>query len=31
MDRSIQVEGAFVLKEYYGFRRLLTRGKECKD
>ena len=28
MNRSIQVEGAFgVLKEDYGFRRFLTRGK----
>ena len=29
MNRSIQVEGAFgVLKQDYGFRRFLTRGKE---
>ena len=29
MNRSIQVEGVFgVLKEDYGFRRFLTRGKE---
>ncbi|MBU5428287.1 transposase [Tissierella pigra] len=29
MNRSIQVEGAFgVLKEDYGFRRFLTRGKK---
>jgi hypothetical protein len=29
MNRSIQVEGAFgVLKEDYGFRRFLTRGKQ---
>ena len=29
MNRSIQVEGAFgVLKQDYGFRRLLTRGRE---
>jgi len=29
MNRSIQVEGAFgVLKEDYGFRRFLMRGKE---
>lgn len=28
MNRSIQVEGAFgILKEDYGFRRFLTRGK----
>lgn len=28
MNRSIQVEGAFgVLKEDYGFRRFLRRGK----
>ena len=28
MNRSIQVEGAFgVLKQDYGFRRFLTRGK----
>ena len=28
MNRSIQVEGAFgVIKEDYGFRRFLTRGK----
>ena len=28
MNRSIQVEGVFgVLKEDYGFRRFLTRGK----
>lgn len=28
MNRSIQVEGAFgVLKQDYGFGRLLTRGK----
>ena len=29
MNRSIQVEGVFgVLKEDYGFRRFLTRGKK---
>lgn len=29
INRSIQVEGAFgVIKEDYGFRRFLTRGKE---
>ena len=29
MNRSIQVEGAFgVLKEDYGFRRFLMRGKK---
>ncbi len=29
MNRSIQVEGAFgVIKQDYGFRRFLTRGKE---
>lgn len=29
MNRSIQVEGAFgVIKEDYGFRRFLTRGKQ---
>jgi transposase len=29
MNRSIQVEGAFgVMKEDYGFRRFLTRGKQ---
>ena len=29
MNRSIQVEGAFgILKEDYGFRRFLTRGKK---
>ncbi len=29
MNRSIQVEGAFgVLKQDYGFRQFLTRGKE---
>ncbi len=29
MNRSIQVEGAFgVIKEDYGFRRFLMRGKE---
>ena len=29
MNRSIQVEGVFgVLKEDYGFRRFLTRGKQ---
>ena len=29
MNRSIQVEGAFgVLKEDYGFRRFLARGKK---
>lgn len=29
MNRSIQVEGVFgVLKENYGFRRFLTRGKK---
>ena len=29
MNRSIQVEGVFgVLKEGYGFRRFLTRGKK---
>ena len=29
MNRSIQVERAFgVLKQDYGFRRFLTRGKE---
>ena len=29
MNRSIQVEGAFgVLKEDYGFRRFLLRGKK---
>ena len=29
MNRSIQVEGAFgVLKQDYGFRRFLTRGKK---
>ena len=29
MNRSIQVEGAFgVLKEDYGFRKFLMRGKE---
>ena len=28
MNRSIQVEGAFgVLKQDYGFRRFLSRGK----
>ena len=28
MNRSIQVEGTFgVIKEDYGFRRFLTRGK----
>lgn len=28
INRSIQVEGAFgVIKQYYGFRRFLTRGK----
>ena len=29
MNRSIQVEGAFAqLKENFGFRRFLTRGRE---
>ena len=29
MNRSIQVEGVFgVLKQDYGFRRFLTRGKQ---
>jgi hypothetical protein len=29
MNRSVQVEGAFgVLKQDYGFRRFLIRGKE---
>ena len=29
MNRSIQVEGAFgVLKEDFGFRKFLTRGKK---
>ena len=29
MNRSIQVEGVFgVLKQDYGFRRFLTRGKK---
>ncbi|MBQ3489293.1 MAG: transposase, partial [Clostridia bacterium] len=29
INRSIQVEGAFgVLKEDYGFKRFLTRGKQ---
>lgn len=29
MNRSIQVEGVFgVLKEDYGFKRFLTRGKK---
>ena len=29
MNRSIQVEGAFgVIKEDYGFRRFLMRGKK---
>ena len=29
INRSIQVEGAFgVIKEDYGFRRFLTRGKK---
>lgn len=29
MNRSMQVEGAFgVIKQDYGFRRFLTRGKK---